>query len=299
MFYLFKHIDIGIVEVKKMERKLWKMVISLIVIAMFAGAFTGTSSALGISNVNFGDVEQGKTYTQIALIVTSSAGFDNHFIMEKEGDLADWITISPMEFDLKAGDTKNITVTLTVPEDTKLGLYKGTITAAGQRAAPVSGSLGGAAVGYRVATKSNAYATVVKPGAVEAVTILSVIAPKRVEPGSAAKFDVAIKNTGNIPTTASPTLTVSKGAETVATIPGVAIELKVEEEKTAKLYWDAQEEGTYTAVVAVTCGETTTTSEPIRIKVSKGGFSIPSVPAFAVIAAILAAFILLRLKRKR
>ena len=283
-----------------MEKKLVKIAISLIVIAMFAGAFTGTSSALGISNVNFGDVEQGKTYNQPALIITSPAGFDNHFIMEKGGELAGWITISPMEFDLKAGDTKNITVTLTVPEDARLGSYTGYIKAAGQYTAPAPGETpGGAGVGYRVATQSDVYATVIKPGAVEAVAILSVIAPKRVEPGSAAKFDVAIKNTGNIYTTASPALTVSKGFGTVANIPGMPIELSVDEEKTAKLYWDAQEEGTYTAVVAVTCGETTTEAEPISIEVGKGGFSIPSMPAFAVIAAILAAFAFALLRRKR
>ena len=151
-------------------------------------------------------------------------------------------------------------------------------------------------MGYKVATKSKLRATVIKPGAVEAVTILSVDVPKRVKPGSVAKFDVQIKNTGNVPATASPTLTISKGAEAVATIPGVPVELSVDEEKTVKLYGEAQEKGFYTAVVAVTCGETTTTSDPVSIEVGKS--SIPAVPAFAVVAAILAAVLLLRLKRK-
>ena len=282
-----------------MEIELRKIVISIFVLAMFAGAFTGTASALGMLNLDFGNVEQGRTYTETVNVITSELDFDNHFVIEKSGALADWIDVSPMEFDLKAGDTQTLTVTLTIPGDAKLGEYTGAITAVGQETAPAPGAPpGGAAVGYKVATKSNLRATVIKPGAVEAVSILSVIAPKRVEPGSTARLDVSLKNTGNIYTTASPTLTVSKGAETVATIPGVAIELSVDEEKTAKLYWDAQEKGTYTAVVAVTCGETTTTSEPISIKVSKGGFSIPSVPAFAIIAAILVAFLLLRQRRK-
>ena len=283
-----------------MEKKLRKIAISLFVIAMFIATFAGTVSGLGMLDLDFGDVEQGRTYTETVNVITSELDFDNHFVVEKSGELAAWIDVSPTEFDLKAGDTQTLTVMLTVPEDAKLGEYTGAITAAGQKAAPAPGaSPGGAAVGYKVATKSNLRATVIKPGAIEAVAILSVIAPKRVEPGSAAKFDVAIKNTGNIYTTASPTLTISKGAETVATIPGVAMELKVDEEKTAKLYWDAQEEGTYTAVVAVTCGETTTESEPITIEVSKGGFLIPSVPAFAAIAAILAAFAFALLRRKR
>ena len=291
-------IDIPIVKMNKMERKLKDIVIALIVIAIFITTFSGTASALGISNVNFGDVEQGKTYNQIAFIVTSPACFDNHFIMEKSGELADLITISPLEFDLKAGDDKNVTVTLTVPVDARLGTYKGYIKAVGQSTAPVLGETsGGAGVGYKIATQSKVYATVIKPGAVEAVTILNVDAPKQVKPGSVAKIEIQIKNTGNVPATASPTLTVSKGEETVATIPGVPIELSVDEEKTVKLYWEAQEKGLglYTAVVAVTCGETTTTSDPVSIEVGKS--TIPAVPAFAVVAAILAAVLLLRLKR--
>ena len=272
----------------------------VVIIGIILAALIGNVSALGMPDVDFGQVEQGKTYIQTVIVVTSPGGFDNHFIMEKAGALAEWITISTLEFDLKAGDTKDITVTLTVPEDARLGEYTGTLTAVGQKTAPMAGEpAGGTGVGYTIATKSKLRATVIKPGAVEAVSILSVIAPKRVEPGSVAKFDVAIKNTGNIYTTAIPILTISKGTETVATIPGVAIELKVDEEKTAKLYWDAQEEGTYTAVVAVTCGETTTTSDPISIEVGKGRFSIPSVPAFAIIAAILAAFAFALLRRKR
>lgn len=180
--------------------------------------------------------------------------------------------------------------------DAKLGTYKGYIKAVGQSTAPVPGETsGGAGVGYKIATQSKVYANVVKPGAVEAVSILSVDAPKRVKPGSVVKFDVLIKNTGNVPTTASPTLTISKAAEPAATIPSVPIELSVDEEKTVKLYWEAQEKGLYTAVVAVTCGETTTTSDPISIEVGKS--TIPAVPAFTVVAAILAAVLLLRLKR--
>ncbi|HID19444.1 MAG TPA: hypothetical protein EYP28_00665 [Methanophagales archaeon] len=283
-----------------MEIELRKIVTALIAIAMFASAFAGTASALGMLNLDFGNVEQGRTYTETVNVITSEMDFDNRFIIEKSGELAEWIDVSPMEFDLKAGDTQTLTVMLTVPEDAKLGEYTGAITVVGQRTAPAPGATpDGAAVGYTVATKSNLHANVIKPGAVEAVSILSVIAPERVDPGSVAKFDVSIKNTGNIPTTASPTLTVSKGTETVATIPGVPVELNVDEEKTAKLYWDAQEKGTYTAVVAVTCGETITESEPISIEVSKGGFSIPSVSAFGVVASILAAFAFALLRRKR
>jgi uncharacterized membrane protein len=277
-----------------MQKMLRKMAIALFVIAIF----TGTGSGLGMHDKNFGNVEQGRTYTGTVDIITSEMDFDNDFAIEKSGELADWIDVSPTEFDLKAGNTQTLTVTLTVPEDAKLGEYTGVIKAAGQRTVPTAEEpTGGAGVGYKVAVKSRLRATVIKPGAVEAVTILSADAPKRVDPGSVAKFNVLIKNTGNVPATASPTLTVSKAAETIATIPSVPIELSVDEEKTVKLYWEAPETGLYTAVVAVTCGETTTTYDPISIEVGKS--SIPAVPAFAVVAAILAAVLLLRLRLKR
>jgi uncharacterized membrane protein len=251
----------------------------IVIIGIVLAALIGNVSALGMPNVDFGQVEQGKTYIQTATVVTSPGGFDN---------------------DLKAGDTKDITATLTVPEDARLGEYNGSLKAVGQKTAPMAGEpAGGTGVGYTIATKSKLRANVIKPGAVEAVSILSIIAPKRVEPDSTVRLDVALKNTGNIPTTASPTLTISKGAEAVATIPGVAMELKVDEEKTAKLYWDAQEEGTYTAVVTVTCGETTTTSDPIRIEVGGGASAFVAVAAIlAVVIVILAAFVLLRRRRK-
>jgi hypothetical protein len=282
-----------------MGTQIRKIAIALIVIAMFAGAFIGTASALGMLNLDFGDVEQGMTYTETVNVITSERDFDNYFVVEKSGELAEWIDVSPMDFDLEAGNTQTLTVTLTVPEDAKLSDYTGVIKAAGQRTVPTAEEpAGGAGVGYKVAVKSKLRATVIKPGAVEAVSILGLTAPKRASPGSATKFDVAIKNTGNIPTTASPTLTVSKGGDTVATIPGLPVELSVDEEKTAKLYWDAQETGTYTVVAAVTCGEKITTSDPISIKVGKGGFLIPAVLAFAVVAAVLVAVVLLRRRRK-
>ncbi|MCK4734768.1 MAG: hypothetical protein KAT65_20105 [Methanophagales archaeon] len=260
----------------------------------------GGANALGIQKGNFFDVEQGGIYNITIYVYTATGDFENDFTIVKSGPLADWITVSPTEFTLDKGSMQPLSLTLIVPEDAKLGDYSGTIKAVGHRPVPVGNQSGeGSTVGYTVSTLSGLHARVVKPGAVEAVTILSVIVPKRVERGSTAKFDVSIKNTGNVPTTVSPALTVSKDAETVATIPGVPVELSVDEEKTAKLYWDAQEKGTYTAVVAVTCGETTTTSEPISIEVGKGGFSIPSVPAFAVVAAILAAFAFALLRRKR
>ena len=281
----------------------------IVIIGIVLAALIGNVSALGITDVVFGQAEQGKTYNQTAIVITSSAGFDNHFVMEKGGELADWIAISPVEFDLKAGDTKNITVTLSVPEDAKLGEYTGTLTAVGQKTAPIGGdSAGGTGVGYTIATKSNMLARVVKPGAIEAVSILNILAPRRIKPDDIAKFDVSIKNTGNVPSTVNPALRISKGTETIDTLKGMPIELAVNDEDTVKLYWDTKGvlDGTYTAVVdlmipsAVNPGEhITTSSDPISIEVGGGTSVFVAVAAIlAVVIVILAAFVLLRRRRK-
>lgn len=285
----------------------------IVLIAIVLAVLIGNVSALGITDVVFRQVEQGKTYNQTAIVITSPAGFDNHFVMEKGGDLADWITVSPIEFDLKAGDTKNILVMLSVPEDAKLGEYTGTLRAVGQKTAPIGGdSAGGTGVGYTIATESNMLARVVKPSAVEAVSILNIITPRRVKPDDVATFDVSIKNTGNVPSTVNPALSITRGTETIDTLKGAPTELAVNDEETIKLFWDTRDvpEGTYTAVVdlmipsAVNPGkEITTSSDPLSIEVG-GGFAISAVLAFAVIAAILAAFAFvlhrqrLRLRRK-
>ena len=177
----------------------------------------------------------------------------------------------------------------------------------GQKTAPIGGdSAGGTGVGYTIATESNMLARVVKPGAVEAVSILNVIAPGRVKPDDVATFDVSIKNTGNVPSTVTPALRISRGTETIDTLRGAPTELAVNEAETIKLFWDTRDvpEGTYTAVVELVIlstvnpgDEFTTSSDPISIQV--GGFLIHTVLAFAVIAAIFAAFVLLRQRRRR
>ncbi len=131
-----------------------KIVIISIICILFVPFFVSTVSGLGMGDLNFGDVEQGKTYNIIAVVFQSHLDFDNHFIMEKGGALADWISVSPLEFDLAKSESKEIMVTLKVPADAKLGEYNGTITAVGQKTVPSEGGEGGTTIGFRVATES-------------------------------------------------------------------------------------------------------------------------------------------------
>lgn len=261
-------------------------------------ALIGSTYGLGIYSANFGNVEQGKTYTTTTILITSSRDMDNHYVMEKGGDLAAWVTtISPAEFDLAAGSNKEITLTLTVPEDARLGEYEGTVTAVGKRVAGGGAGAGETGVGYTVATKSRLYASVVKPGAVEAAAITLFKTTKTVAPGDIAKFDIAVKNTGNIPTTAVTSLLITKGEANITTVPGAPMELSVDEEKTVKLFWDTEgvAEGEYTAVASVIAGENLFSSEPVAITVGGVAAEVEVVPstytyyiiAIAVVIAIV------------
>lgn len=266
-----------------------RILISLLIIVLL----TPLALSLGMPDCSFGQVEQGQTYYATIPVRQSALDFENDFTVETGGEMAGWLKVTPMNFSLGKDESQMLNVTLTVPKDAKLGDYNGTIKAVGHRLVPAPNQTGGAVVGYTVATISKIRASVIKPGAIESVAITRMDAPGKAKPDSAVRFDVSIKNTGNIPATASPTLIISKGADTTE-IPGVPLELNVGEEKIAKLYWDAQEEGTYTAVVSIACGGKTVNSDPFSIAVSR---SIPGVQAFAVITIILASAALLRRKR--
>lgn len=259
-----------------------------------------SASALGISSANFGDVEQGKIYNQTVTLVNSPNDFDNHFVVTVDGAIKDWIKISPAEFDLAKGNVQQITLTLNVPKDAGLGELKGTVTAEGKKTVPASGGGGGANVGYAVATKGNIYTNVIKPGAVASVEIMGVEVPSPVPAGSVAKFTVALKNNGNVATTANFKLDIKKDGKVVASVPGTPADFTLGEEKTVKLFWDTQgvAEGRYDAYVEATTiarGSEKTTSAaskpvPVTIGEEKGVSSntLIAVAGIAILIIILA-----------
>ncbi len=278
-----------------------------IVYALLAITFMiGNASALGISSANFGDVEQGKIYNQTVTLVNSPNDFDNHFVVVVDGAIKDWIKISPAEFDLAKGNVQQITLTLDVPKDAGLGELKGTVTAEGKKTVPSSGGGGGANVGYAVATKGNIYASVVKPGALASVEITGVEVPSPVPAGSVAKFTVALKNNGNVATTANFKLDIKKDGKVVASVPGTPADFALGEEKTIKFFWDTQgvSEGGYDAYVEATTiargSEKTSTaaykSVPVVIGEEKG---ISSTLIAVIGVAILIIILAVVLKRRK
>jgi hypothetical protein len=230
------------------------MLRNVLVFLLIAIGLVGVVQSLALSNVNFGDVEQGVTYTQTIILTNSPQDIDNHFVVEVGGMVKDWITVSPSEFDLPKGSRQPLTVTLAVPNDASLGEKTATITAVGKKTVPSAGGTPeGATVGYAVATKSNLVANVVKVGSIAAIEITGVETPKDIKPGDIVKFTISAKNAGNVPASGQFSVAITKDAHNITTIPSVPVDFGMTAEQTVKIYWDTkdQPEGVYTAVVSV------------------------------------------------
>jgi hypothetical protein len=268
---------------------------------------TGNASALGISSASFGDVELGHSYNQSVVLTNSPNDFDNHFVIEINGAIKDLIKVSPVEFDLAKGNTKEINLILAVPEEAPLGDITGTITAVGQKTVSNADDYdSGTNVGYGVATKSNIYANIVKSGALASIDIISVEAPATVISDSVAKFNVKAKNTGNVVTSASFTLTVKKDATIVEDTMSSPVNFTLGDEKEIKLFWDTQglPEGRYEAFIeASTIAQgsektSSTTYQPVPISIGEAK-ETSNVLIVAAGAIILIALMLITIFRRR
>ncbi|RCV62793.1 hypothetical protein C5S53_17070 [Methanophagales archaeon] len=259
-----------------------------------------TASAFGITGASFGSVELGKVHNISVLVYSLEKDFDNHFVMEKGGEMSDLISFSPAEFDLHAGETEEVILTLIVPEDAKLGEYNGWIKAAGKKR--VSGASGeGSAVGYIISLKAKTYANFVKPGAVISAIITSFSVPTTsVSRGDILKFDLVINNNGDVRTTAYPNVTVYKDGVKAEEIPGFPEELIVGEEKHVKLFWDTtdEEEGQYTALAFVNADSKVSQSKPVEITIGKSSSTLPSLDATTVIIILILTAAITHIRKK-
>ena len=275
-------------------------VICLFVICI---ACTSTVSAFGISGANFGSVEIGKLHNITVYVVSSSEDFDNHFVMEKGGEIADWISFSPEEFDLSAGAEKGVIVTLSVPENAILGEHTGWIKAAGKKAVPGAGGEG-STVGYTISLKAKISVNVIKQGAKISAVIIDFLAPDNVKPNEIVHFVLSIKNDGNVFTTADPTVTIYRGDKEIKSIRGLPAELNIGEEKSIDLFWDTSgfDEGKYTAIAQVMSGEKVSKCDPVDITIGSksiipGFTSLTAIVTMVIIVPIL--FLLMRNRKRR
>jgi uncharacterized repeat protein (TIGR01451 family) len=209
--------------------------------------------ALSLTDLSFGDVNQGMKYTQILNLVNAPNDIDNHFVIQVDGSMKDWITVSPSECDLKNGTSQALTVTLRVPYDARLGSTAASITAVASNAVSSVGGSSGSSVGYSEATKSKVTANVIKAGATADINITGVDVPTAVKPGDVVKFTLTAQNIGNIPATGQFYVNISENNVPVISIPAVPVDFAMNSQQIIKLYWDTQgrPEGPYTAVISV------------------------------------------------
>jgi len=244
------------------------MLRKVLVFLLIAIGLVGGVQSLALSNINFGDIEPGATYTQTLILTNSPQDIDNHFIIEVGGIAKDWITVTPSTFDLAKGASQPLIVTFTVPKEASLGEKTATITAIGKMTVPSAGKTPeGATVGYAVATKSNLVANVVKAGSIAAIEITRVETSKDLKPGDIVKFTISAKNAGNVPSVGQFSVAITKDTQEITTIPGVPVDFGMNAEQTVKIYWDtvSQTEGVYTAVVSVV---PSSSGKDVKIRVS-------------------------------
>jgi hypothetical protein len=274
----------------------------LMLLCILLWSATDTVSAFGISGVSFGRVEPGTINNITVLVYSSEKDFDNHFVMEKGGEIADLLSFSPTEFDLPAGGTEKVVVTLNVPADAQLDDNSGWIKAVGKRPVPGAGGEG-SVVGYTISLKKEMHANFVNPSVISSTHITSFSSPStKVSSGDILMFDLDISNDGNMLTTVYPNVTVFKEQGKVEEIRGLPEELTVGGEKHIKLLWDTSdaEEEKYTAIASVKNGDTILTSDPIEITIGNSSPTMPSLSALLALSIILmvATHLLIRKKKK-
>lgn len=136
--------------------KQYKRKITLIFIFFLFFYLVSNTTAFSIHNIDFGCVENEEIYERNLIISLSQKDIDNYFVLEKDGNLAPYITIEPNEFILQAGQIQIVKVKL-LTTDISAGNYSGWIIARGQNTISEKGT-----IGYTISLKSNIKANIVE-----------------------------------------------------------------------------------------------------------------------------------------
>lgn len=275
----------------KVYPRLVIFIITLTLFLLFFNTIT-TSVPLRMGDANFGDVQPGKTYNLTIYIRSSPEESDNHFIIEKGGEIAKWLSFYPEQFDLRAGARTNITLTLTIPTNAEFGGYTGYIKAIGTNLS----------AGYSISVIAHVRANVREEKEIfKNVTITNFAVNKsEVERGEIVKIRVSIKNTGNCFTNPTVNISIYREHEIMTAIER-NVNLAVGEEKLIEAYWNTENMsgGKYTAVAFSSTNAKITESIPVQIEVkSEEHLSLLLVALIVVIISIIAVFFLFRRMRR-
>ncbi len=109
------------------------------------------------------------------------------------GGLADWMTIAPSSFDLPGGSSKDVTVTMSVPNNASAGGHYATVFAYTSAADSVSGS--GAAVTTAIGAN---FLVNISGNVIEKASIAEFSTPRsRLNAGEDVGFTIRVSNSGN------------------------------------------------------------------------------------------------------
>lgn len=170
----------------------------VLTLILFISLTATTASAQGIgigvgpSEVLFENLIKGG-YAETNLVVSTAADKELSISISKEGEIADWITITPREFILPAKGRKEVLVVIEPPGDAKNRVYEAKLYVTAAPIADIKAGTG-SALGARVAVKIQAKLT-----GVEIIDYRIIDA--RVfdtELGYPIEFHLRIKNDGNV-----------------------------------------------------------------------------------------------------
>ena len=122
---------------------------------LFFALIVGNATAYSIHNIDFGYVENGKSYEKDLVISITSKDTDGYYKIDKGGDLAPFLLVTPMEFRLDKGQKQVVKVSL-ITEDLVEGNYTGWIIVRGQE--PISSN---GMISYTISLKSNIKVSIV------------------------------------------------------------------------------------------------------------------------------------------
>lgn len=268
------------------------------VFAQSASASLGSSVAPPVYDLM---AKPGETFSKIMNVRNDSSGSQSfrmvvqgisssnevgglNFLPVSSADLSGWMSVSPEDFTLAPGQSKDVTVTVKVPASAAPGGHYATVFA--QSGGPQTG---GAQISSMV---GSAFLVRVSGRVVESADVVEFsTAQARVIPGQPIEFTVRAKNTGNTHIRPQGTIEVFNGdikvdeiavnPEGLTVLPGAVRKFEVQSNKTLPA-------GRYRAQMTMVYGAGQSISVPAVSFMVVGEMSIAT-----VVAIVLAIFVLI------
>ena len=249
----------------------------LTLILLFLSLYVNPVSAVAIGvtewKLDFGLMNPGEVSTQNTTVV--NMGDDPIEVnIRKEGEIVEWIVVSPSAFNLSGREEKTVTFTLSVPQtELEPGDHYCYIVVVGY---PVN--VEGGDVGIRVRSGIRLTAWVRLPGEVVKSGEIIQFKAQDVERGQEAEFELTFQATGTVRIDAFPKVWISRENTIVDVVEGTTVMVMPGETKKLIAKWDTTGAalGEYQAVVKVFYDNKTTPefSDTFTIGVETGEITV-------------------------